>query len=103
MNNLENFTEAELREELKKREEMAAEAERKERAERFRLLVENRETLLRFVPHGRTSCSDTDRANGFGSAEYGPRCTRCALLEVNEFDHEVYDFDLTLQFVPLNK
>jgi hypothetical protein len=54
-----------------------------------------KETLEVFAPeHDRTSCSDTNRCNGLDSALYhgrtGPRCTRCALLEIlYEFDGEV--------------
>lgn len=40
--------------------------------------------------HSRTSCSDDDISNGFYilensiiSMQYPPRCSRCALLEIN--------------------
>ena len=33
--------------------------------------------------HDRTSCSDADRSNGFGTGSSGGfRCARCALLEL---------------------
>jgi hypothetical protein len=41
------------------------------------------EVIAALAPeHGRTSCSDTNLVNGWGSHSSGhPRCLRCALLE----------------------
>ena len=66
---------------------------------KFQLLVEHRDTLLLLVGgHDKTSCSDTDPCNGVGSAEYGARCQRCALLTVEVSDYDTYDFDVEFNF-----
>lgn len=98
---LKNATEQELKAELARREQERRAQERLDRLERVRNLVLHRDALLPLIPHGRTSCSDDNIRNGLGSAEYGARCTRCALLELTEFDAENYDFDLTLTFSPV--
>ena len=67
--------------------------------ERFELLVEHRDTLLLLVgDHNKTSCSDEDPNNGVGSAEYGARCQRCALLTVEASDYDKYGFDVEFNF-----
>ena len=101
--NLKTATDRELQDELARRE-----AERKSdallaRQEYFRVLVQNRDSLLALIPHGRTSCSDQDIRNGLGSAEYGARCTRCALLELTEHDAHSYDAELSLTFRPVDQ
>jgi len=98
---LKNVTDQELKEELARREQERCEQERRDRQERMRNLVQHRDALLPLIPHGRTSCSDDNIRNGLGSADYGARCSRCALLELTEFDAENYDFDLTLTFSPV--
>lgn len=93
---LNKFTDQDLKAELQRREEARKALEVQERQDRFRLLVQHRDVLLKFVPHGRTSCSDEDPCNGPGTAGYGARCDRCALLQLNEYDCESYDVQVGL-------
>ncbi len=74
---------------------LTAELARREREEREAKEARNAERRIRqaaaltpeviaaLAPdHGRTSCSDTNVVNGWGShSSGGPRCLRCALLE----------------------
>lgn len=98
---LKQFTDQDLQAELERREETRKALEVQERQDRFRLLVQHRDVLLKFVPHGRTSCSDEDPCNGLGSADYGPRCARCALLTLN-YDYLHHDVQVTLTFATLD-
>ncbi len=44
--------------------------------------------------HGRTSCSDVDRCNGFGTGDdWKGRCTRCMYLEIIESGRVPEGFD----------
>lgn len=103
MSALTNLSDDELRAELARREKERADAATLVRSERFTTLVRNRDVLLELVPHGRTSCSDSNPINGLDSSEHGPRCTRCALLELGVGDAFLYEFELSLNFVPLNR
>jgi hypothetical protein len=83
---LNEVPDADLTREIKAR--AARKAEEREKAavrlsETFRHKV-TRDALDALVPeHGRTSCSDDNRRNGFGSnGSDFPRCNRCALLDV---------------------
>lgn len=75
------FTDDELKIEIKRREAAARQAELDRRFQYSRWIADS---LTPYVidtiapEHGRTSCTDEDLANGWGS---GPRCVRCALLE----------------------
>lgn len=95
---LKDFSEQELQNELHSRKELRDKTAREERRERFALLLKHRDPLLDLVPHTRTSCSDQFPSNGLGSAGYGARCSRCALLELVESDSMDYDFGLQLDF-----
>jgi hypothetical protein len=98
MVNLSNLTDEELRSELLRREKERKDQEVRSQRARFATLVANREALLELIPHARTSCSDIKIINGIGSATHGARCSRCALLELNEFDFTNLDFELSLTF-----
>jgi hypothetical protein len=100
---LNRFTDQDLKAELQRREDDRKISETAARRHRFQMLMKHRDVLLEFVPHGRTSCSDQDIRNGLGSAEYGARCTRCALLELNEHDYFSYDAELSLTFRPVDQ
>lgn len=93
---LNRFTDQDLKAELQRREEARKIDEAQARRARIQLLVEHRDVLLKFVPHSRTSCSDEDPNNGLGSADYGARCERCALLTLCEGDHYHYDVQFGL-------
>ena len=101
MMNLEAFSDQDLQAELARRQEQRAKSLQDKRQRRFELLVRHRAALLEFIPHGRTSCSDADPNNGLGSSNYGARCNRCALLQVDASDYLSYDFGLELYFRPL--
>jgi len=62
-------------------------------------LREHKDLILSFMEHNRTSCSDTNVCNGYGSASYGARCNKCHLIEIlnNEWsdDWEV-SIDVTI-------
>lgn len=51
-----------------------------------RTLFANRDLLLSLMEHSRTSCSDTDLANRFFGQGGHPRCYKCALMALDEFD-----------------
>lgn len=99
MSKFANVSDEELRQELECRAEAKRDAEFMERRERLRTLVTNRDALLALVPHGRSSCSDDDPNNGFYSRSGGgPRCDRCALMELTEDHADNFDFTLDLRF-----
>ena len=102
MNDLAKFTEKELTAELAKREKDRVNEELKIRTEKFMQLAVNKDALLDIVDHSRTSCSDAKVSNGFFTGEYGPRCTRCALLELRRSDASIYaeefDVEVTVSF-----
>lgn len=87
-----------LQDELVKIQKARKEREAEERYERNKKILDNKHLLLPLIEHTRTSCSDKDIANGFHSATYGPRCVRCALLELGEHNLDVYNIHLTLEF-----
>lgn len=68
---------------------------------RLNKLRENKEFILSLFEHQRASCSDDYVSNGYGSASYGARCSKCHLIEIlnsewdNEFEFEV-DFDIAI-------
>ena len=64
------------------------------------LLKEQKDLILSLIDHSRSSCSDDNVCNGYGSADYGARCTKCHLIELfdqewNDGEFEV-DFDVTI-------
>ena len=93
------FSKEELERELKKREDEENRKIISEREVRFAKLLKYRDILLEFIPHSRTSCSDDNITNGLYSADYGPRCVRCGLLEFDEYSYERHDFDLGLNII----
>lgn len=87
MNNFDNFSDDELKDEIARRDLIAKEERLKEIRERQRCLKETLTfaTIFGLAPrHGRTNCSDENLANGFGSNGAGkePLCNRCALLQL---------------------
>lgn len=101
MTNLAQFTNAELTAELERRAEEQRLIDLELRRREFRKLIQHREALLDLISHSRTSCSDERTINGFGSADSGARCARCALLELDELDADLYDVKLELTFTTL--
>jgi hypothetical protein len=97
MTDMSLITDAELVAEFARRKK-AAEDEENARRDRYAdnlVAVLTKEGIDAFVPdHARTSCSDLDLGNGWGAAEYGPRCNRCALLEALRGDGWPRDFVL---------
>jgi hypothetical protein len=99
---LNRFTDQDLKAELQRREDDRKISETAARRFRFQLLVKHRDVLLEFVPHSRTSCSDADPCNGLGSADYGARCERCALLTLDEHDYLSHDVMVGLHVTTLD-
>jgi flagellar motility protein MotE (MotC chaperone) len=75
-------------EKLRKRSELA-----KVKIEKLR---EHKDVILNLIDHDRTSCSDANVCNGYGSADYGARCTKCHLIEIldNEWSDTEFEVDL---------
>jgi len=59
-------------------------------------LREQKDLILSLIDHSRTSCSDSNVCNGYGSADYGARCTKCHLIEI--FDQEWSDGEFEVDF-----
>jgi hypothetical protein len=54
--------------------------------------------ILSLIEHNRTSCSDTNVCNGYGSADYGARCNKCHLIEImNEHSYGVHNFEVSIE------
>jgi hypothetical protein len=62
-------------------------------------LREHKGLILNLIEHDRTSCSDENPSNGYGSADYVARCDKCHLIEIlnsdwnNEFS---VDFNISI-------
>ena len=95
---LSGFSKEDLERELARREEEEKQCIINQRREKFAAIIRNRESLLDLIGHSRTSCSDENVVNGLFS---GPRCVRCALLELDELTHLDYDFQLGISFYPI--
>lgn len=97
----------ELREQKEELEKQIKEAEERELSQKQQIVLEkinnlsneDREFILKFIEHDRTSCSDDHVNNGYGSADYGARCRKCHLIEIlngkhgGEFD---FSFDVNI-------
>jgi len=59
-------------------------------------LREQKDLILSLIDHSRTSCSDSNVCNGYDSADYGARCTKCHLIEL--FDQEWSDGEWEIDF-----
>lgn len=61
-------------------------------------LREHKDLLLEIIEHNRTSCSDNNVCNGWGSSEYGARCPKCHLIELlnNEWDND-FEVDIKVE------
>lgn len=94
---LKQYSEKEIKDELARREKMRQDEEAEQRRQRLAIILENREALLKIIPHSRTSCSDENPVNGLYSAEYGPRCVRCGLMELNEYDSQFHDITISVE------
>lgn len=93
----------ELKAELARREEERERQVVEDRRRRLGEILDNREALLRLIPHSRTSCSDSNPVNGLYSAEYGARCIRCGLTELNEFSWMDFDVEFNVEIRKLKK
>ena len=62
-------------------------------------LRKNKDNILAMFEHDRTSCSDSNVSNGYGSASYGARCNKCHLIEIlnSDYDNEFsVDFNISI-------
>lgn len=84
--NLTNEELTKLEQNIKQRkDELKQEGIKKRQQEahnRIQDLRDNADIILPLIDRDRTSCSDTDVANGYGSADYGARCAKCHLIEI---------------------
>lgn len=97
MANLEKASTADLKAELERREAATAEAALHARIKKNMFFLNNRDTLLQLMEHGRTSCSDDNPINGTmdpGSGRTVPRCYKCALINLSVFDLTHVEMDL---------
>ena len=108
---LKNLSEDELKKlekEIAEHKQLLKENKLKEKQKEVEIhlkkLREQEDVLLELIEHGRTSCSDTEVCNGWGSASYGARCNKCHLIEIlngewgNRFDVkitvDIYDTEI---------
>ena len=97
----------ELSEQLEKQKQILKEEELNKRKNiaksKMEKLREQKDLILSLINHSRTSCSDSNICNGYGSADYGARCTKCHLIEIfdKEWDDGEWevDFDVTITMV----
>jgi hypothetical protein len=87
-----------LQEQLAEIRKTRSELEARERKVRNQIILDNKDSLLKVIQHSRTSCADDNQINGFGSVSYVPRCERCALLQLEEWNMMDYDMTLQLRF-----
>lgn len=98
MSDLKNFKDEELRAELERREALALDEVRNQRIARNRLILAHKGMLLNLLEHSRTSCDDENPSNGFVSSEYPyPRCAKCALIKLDEYDLDEREVNLTIE------
>ena len=85
-----------LQAEVKRREKIAEEKRRELRREKNLKILAAKDTLLSLMEHGRTSCSDANPVNGKGSGDGYPRCNKCAIMDLNEWNLE--DTEILIDF-----
>lgn len=93
---LTKISDSELAQELERRRQVARDQLRQARAQRLALVLKHRDALLELIPHTRTSCSDSNIVNGLHSSDVTPRCVRCGLLELSEYDVDTFDVAVSL-------
>ena len=90
----------ELSKQLEKQKELLKEKELNKRKDiakaKIGKLREQKDLILSLIDHSRTSCGDSNVCNGYGSADYGARCTKCHLIEI--FDQEWNDGEFEVDF-----
>lgn len=79
---LEDFSTAELMEEVKKREELLSmTVEQKMRMERNKLIYDNLDIFIEAIPHSYEDCKDSIQTYGEINPDNGtPDCAKCFLL-----------------------
>lgn len=63
-------------------------------------------TILKFIKHDRSSCSDDDPCNGIYYTDDGKRtyrCRKCALMEILEEKSGFFDFYLDPVLIPYDE
>jgi len=63
---------------------------------KIKKLREQKDLILSLIDHSRTSCSDDNVCNGYGSGNFGARCTKCHLIEL--FDQDWLDGEFDIDF-----
>ena len=96
MSDLSNTTDADMRAELKRRDDAARAKEKADRLATNRIIFAARDTILPLLRHDRSSCSDENPNNG--SLSLGiPRCEKCALMTLEDWNLEDVSIDLQIQ------
>lgn len=92
---LENLTTEQLYAELNRRKEEQKRLEAEKRKEVLKKVLDNRDSLLKFVEHSCGSCgsgpdADANKNNAGYHPKYGTGyCPRCNLLDLEEWDDDV--------------
>lgn len=90
----------ELSKQVEKQQKLLKEEELQKRKDivkaKMKKLREQKDLILSLIDHSRTSCSNSNVCNGYGSADYGARCTKCHLIEI--FDQEWSDGEFEVDF-----
>ena len=48
------------------------------------IIKKYKDVILSLIEHERSSCSDENHCNGYGSRDSGARCNKCHLIEILE-------------------
>lgn len=82
---------------IKTERERLSAVKRKEVSTKLDTMSEDeKNTILGFLKHDCSSCSDSNPCNGYVNSQYEPRCTKCHLIEIfngehgGEFDFHFY-------------
>ena len=94
MDKLKNLSTADLKAELERREQETAEAALAASLRKNQAVFAHKDVLLSLMTHSRTSCSDENPSNG--SLDPAPRCYKCALLNLSEFELDEVELDVTV-------
>jgi hypothetical protein len=73
-----------LNAELEERTRARLAAEKEKRSRTNKAILDNRDLFLSLMEHSRTSCSDHIPTNGYMTASGQARCSKCALMELDE-------------------
>lgn len=69
-----------------------------ENQKKIQYMRDNKDVILKLIPHSRTTCSDTNPCNGYCREDGYARCNKCFLIEILEgyYDEFEVSFDLSI-------